>query len=114
MAASKEGAPRDAIDCAAIDDHNEECESCLRRRSALLFDGDQALDEPVKASLRVFMRERCGLLLDRIASLRSGERNCAFRGRSPPDVRFGAGPSGSACEGCVDDFANHFCESPPS
>jgi hypothetical protein len=105
---------RDAIDHAAIDYHNEDYESCLRRCSSLLFDGDQALGEPVKASLYVFMRECCGFLLERVASPPSGQRSCSFCGRSPPEVRLGAGPSAFICDGCVDVFENHFTEAAPS
>jgi hypothetical protein len=105
---------RDAIDRAAIDYANEDYESCLRRCSALLFDGDQALDEPVKASLYVFMRECCGFLLERAASPPSGQRICSFCGRSPPEVRLGAGPSAFICEQCVDVFAHYFTDAAPS
>jgi hypothetical protein len=104
---------RDAIDCVAIDYHNEAYESCLRRCPALLFDGDRALGEPVRASLYVFMRESCGFLLERIANPPSDQRNCSFCGRSPPDVRLGAGPSAFICDGCVDLFARHFEETAP-
>jgi hypothetical protein len=105
---------RDAIDCAAIDYANEAYKSCLRRCSALLFDGGQALGEPVKTSLYVFMRECCGFLIERVASPPSGQPSCPFCGRSPPEVRLGAGPSAFICDRCVDLFAHHFAETAPS
>jgi hypothetical protein len=105
---------REAIDRAAIDYHNEDYESCLRRCSALLFGGDQPLGEPVKASLYVFMRECCAFLLERVASPPSSQQSCSFCGRSPPEVRLGAGPSAFICDGCVDLFARHFEEAAPS
>ncbi len=105
---------RNAIDRVAIDYHNEDYESCLRRCSALSFDGDRALDEPAKASLYVFMRECCGFLLKRVASPPSDQRNCSFCGRSPPEVRLGAGPSAFICDRCVDVFARYFEEAAPS
>ena len=105
---------RDTIDRVAIDYHNEDYESCLRRCSALLFDGNQSLDGPVKTSLYVFMRECCGFLLERVASPPSGQWNCSFCGRSPPEVQLGAGPAAFICNECVDTFAKIFEASPPS
>jgi hypothetical protein len=105
---------REAIDRVAIDYHNEDYESCLRRCSSLLFNDEQSLTERVKASLYVFMRECCGCLLERIASPPSGQRICSFCGRSPPQVRLGAGPSAFICDRCVDLFAHHFEDAAPS
>jgi hypothetical protein len=107
------GALRDAIDRAAIDYATEDYESCLRRCSALLFDGDQSLSEPMKASLYVFMRECCAFLIEGVASAPAGQPTCSFCGRSPPAVRLGAGPSVFICNGCVDLFALHFAETAP-
>ncbi len=107
-------APRDTIDGVAIDYANEDYESCLRKCSALLFDGDQALSKPAKASLYVFMRECCGFLLGRGAPPSSGQPTCSFCGRSPPEARLGAGPSGFICDRCVDTFAKIFEASPRS
>jgi len=105
---------RDAIDRVAIDYHNEDYEGCLRRCSALLFDDEQSLTERVKASLYVFMRECCAFLLERVANPPSSQQSCSFCGRSPPEVRLGAGPSAFICDGCVDLFADHFEEAAPS
>ena len=106
---------RDAIDRAAIDYANEDYENCLRRCSALLFDGDQVLGEPLKASLYVFMR---GMLRVPARARRevppSGQRRCSFRGRSPPEARLGAGPSAFICDGCVEIFAHLFEGAAPS
>ena len=114
MSGQANDALREAIDRVAIDYHNEDYESCLRRCSALLFDGDQALGEPAKGSLYVFMRECCAFLLERVATPPFSQRSCSFCGRSPPDVRLGAGPSAFICDGCVDLFAHHFEEAAPS
>ena len=105
---------RDAIDRVAIDYHNEDYEGCLRRCSALLFDDEQSLTERVKASLYVFMRECCAFLLERVANPPSSQQSCSFCGRSPPEVRLGAGPSAFICEQCVDVFAHHFADAAPS
>ena len=114
MSGQANDALREAIDRVAIDYHNEDYESCLRRCSSLLFNAEQSLTDRVKASLYVFMRECCAFLLERVATPPFSQRSCSFCGRSPPDVRLGAGPSAFICDGCVDDFARHFRESPPS
>ena len=105
---------RDAIDRVAIDYHDADYESCLRKCSALLSDGNQTLDGPVKTSLYVFVRECCGFLLEPVASPLPGQWNCTFCGRSPPEVRLGAGPAAFICNACVDTFAKIFEASPPS
>jgi hypothetical protein len=111
MTATNEAALGDAIDRIAIDYANEDYESCLRRCSSLLFDDEHSLTQRVQASLYVFMRECCAFLLERVAPpSSSGQPTCSFCGKSPPDVRLGAGPSAFVCDGCVDLFARHFEE----
>ena len=114
MSGQATDALREAIDRVAIDYHNEDYESCLRRCSSLLFSGEQSLTERVKASLYVFMRECCASLLDGVAPPSSGQPTCSSCGRSRPGVRLGAGPAAFICDGCVDLFARRFAATTPS
>jgi len=113
MTDATDSALREAIDRIAIDYHNEAYESCLRRCSTLLVDDAQSLSERVKQSLYVFMRECCGFLLER-ASAPSGQPSCSFCGKSPPEIRLGAGPGVFICNECVDIFADIFNEASAS
>ena len=38
----------------------------------------------------------------------AAEPSCSFCGRSPPEVRLGAGSNVYICDGCVSDFASVF------
>lgn len=110
---SSDAALSEAIDRAAIDYHNEDYERCLRRCSTLMVDNGQSLDERLKRSLYVFMRECCSMLLAHTPSAPPDHQSCSFCGQSPPAVRLGAGPTAFICNECVDTFANVFADAPP-
>jgi ClpX C4-type zinc finger len=79
---------------------------CIKLCSDALAD-QKTLAEDTKATLLQFIANCSQKLLDDDTSTPdTPDPACSFRGRHPPSVRLGAGPSVFICNECVDLFSD--------